>query len=254
MLSATNNTFKSKESPTTAKMPSRSAARVAILTDIHGNVEALEAVLTDAAQHAPDLILFGGDLVMNGPRPAETLARVIAMNMPAVIGNTDDEVLNGEDIVGAWTQRRLSSDQLAYLRWLPLRQRITPPGMTSPQHDLLIVHSTPRSFNDVLILTPEPIGTIFTEATPLEEAAAMLDGAAADLITYGHIHYFSEAVISGQRVMSIGAVGFPFDGDTRAAYAIAQWDGAQWLVEQHRVTYDHEGVIRDLAASDIPFP
>jgi diadenosine tetraphosphatase ApaH/serine/threonine PP2A family protein phosphatase len=51
----------------------------------------------------------------------------------------------------------------------------------------------------------------------------MLQGVQAGLIIYGHIHYVSEGVIDGQRIMSIGSVGFPFDGDQRAAYSIAEW-------------------------------
>jgi diadenosine tetraphosphatase ApaH/serine/threonine PP2A family protein phosphatase len=81
----------------------------------------------------------------------------------------------------------------------------------------------------------------------------MLEGARADLIIYGHIHYVSEGVINGQRIMSIGSVGFPFDGDQRAAYAIARWTGVRWEVEHRRVVYQYRQVIKDIERSTIPF-
>ncbi|MBX3063293.1 MAG: metallophosphoesterase family protein [Anaerolineae bacterium] len=230
------------------------ASRIAILTDIHGNDDALIAVLKDAARHDPELYVFGGDLAVNGPRPAEALARIIEMRMPSVMGNMDDLLIRGGDIVGDWTERQLSADQIDYLRALPFSQRITPPNGESPHNDLLIVHSTPRSPYDVLILEVEPLGTSFTQTTPAAEAIPMLNGERADLITYGHIHYASSGVIGGQRILSVGSVGFPFDGDQRAAYAIAQWDGQRWQVTHHRVAYDYERVIQQIEGCGMPYP
>ena len=229
------------------------ASRIAILADIHGNVDALDAVLADAATQGPDGYVFAGDLVMNGPRPAETLDRMSELNAPAVIGNTDQEVLAGSDPVGRWTAERIGEHGCAYLRSLPLAQRITPSAGSSPGDDLMIVHSTPRSCWDLLILTPHPLGISFTEATPPDEAAQMLGDVQASLIVYGHIHYASAGVIAGQRVMSIGAVGYPLDGDRRAAYAIAEWHGQAWSITHRRVAYDYERVAQIIERSDQPF-
>lgn len=233
-------------------MPAHSASRAAILADIHGNADALEAVLSDAAQQSPDIYVLAGDLAMNGPRPAETLARLMALNAPGVMGNMDNEILVGDDPGTLWTKQQLSEAAIAYLAALPISQRITPSDGHSPETDLLIVHSTPRSYEEVLILDTSNPGTNFTEVTPIEEAVQMLAGVRANLMVYGHIHYRSEAVIGQQRVMSIGSVGFPFDGDPRAAYGLAHWNGQNWSVEQRRVVYDYERVARQIEQSGKP--
>lgn len=228
--------------------------RVAVLADIHGNLEALMAVLDDLNRQPHDRVVFAGDLVMNGPRPAETVDCIMSLKAPGVIGNTDRDVILAEDLVAAWTSRQMGPERVISLRSLPLSQRIPPPGCLSVGDDLLVVHSTPRSYDDLLILTPEPYGTIFTQSTPLEDAMAMIRGVQAGLITYGHIHYFSEGRVGEQRVMSIGSVGFPFDGDRRAAYAIAHWDGSKWELEPRRVSYDYEKAAIQIEKADIPFP
>lgn len=228
------------------------ASRVAILADIHGNLAALEAALADAASQQPDLYIFAGDLVMNAPEPAATLARIRRMRAPAVIGNTDLDVLENLDPVGRWARRQLDTDALAYIQALPLECRITPSHGQSPGDDLLVVHATPRNCYDVL-LTSLGSGTSFTRTTPEAEAIAMLNDAQANLIVYGHIHYASAGTIGGQRVASVGAVGFPLDRDHRAAYAIAQWDGAGWALEHRRVAYDYEAVAQALERSGHPF-
>jgi protein phosphatase len=216
-------------------------------------LDALDAVLADAATQGLDGYVFAGDLVMNGPRPAETLDRIIDLHASGVIGNTDEEVLADRDPVGQWTAERIGADGCAFLRSLPLAQRITFSAGSSPRDDLLIVHSTPRSCWDLLILAPHPLGTTFTQTTPPDEAAQMLGEARANLIVYGHIHYVSEGIISGQRAISIGSVGYPFDGDRRAAYAIAEWNGQTWSIAHRRVAYDYERVARMIEQSDQPY-
>lgn len=227
---------------------------VAILTDIHGNAAALEAVLKDARRHAPDGYVFGGDLVANGPHPREALTLISSLRQPAIMGNMDEAILNADNPVTDWASQQIGPDGIDYLRNLPFSHRITPPGGSSPQDDLLVVHSTPRDFNDLLILAIPQVGTNFTRLTPADEAEAMLAEAKSRQIVYGHIHYFSEGIICGQRVMSIGSAGFPFDGDVRAAYALARWNSKDWQVSPVRVSYDHERVARDIEHSGQPIP
>jgi len=227
--------------------------RVAVLADIHGNRDALDVVLADVHHQSPHHIICAGDLVMNGPHPLDALTRIANLNIPGVLGNTDDEVIKGDDSVATWTQHAIGRDGVAYLQTLLPSYRLTPPQATSPQHDLLIVHSTPRSCYDLLILEPHPLGTNFTEPTPYADAVEMLAGTRAGLIVYGHIHYVSDGVIDGQRIMSIGSVGFPFDGDQCAAYAIAHWDGINWQIEHRRIAYNYEHVAANIEHSTIPF-
>ena len=81
----------------------------------------------------------------------------------------------------------------------------------------------------------------------------LIGDARANLILYGHIHYASSGTVHGQRLASIGATGFPFDRDQRAAYAIVTWDGTAWRVAHRRVDYDVQAVIDDLHDSGAPF-
>jgi diadenosine tetraphosphatase ApaH/serine/threonine PP2A family protein phosphatase len=81
----------------------------------------------------------------------------------------------------------------------------------------------------------------------------LIGDARANLILYGHIHYASSGTVHGQRLTSIGATGFPFDRDQRAAYALVTWDGSEWRVTHRRVAYDVQAAIAEARASGAPF-
>lgn len=105
----------------------RDTFRAAILANIHGNRDALEAVLADIRLQSPDQFVFAGDVVMNGPHPYETLSRIAQLGFPGVLGNTDDEVIKGDDPVAAWTGHLIGQDGIAYLQALVPAYRVTPP-------------------------------------------------------------------------------------------------------------------------------
>ena len=223
---------------------------VAVLSDIHGNLAALDAVLADLAAQPHDATVIAGDLAVNGPYPAEVLARVRALGVPVIHGNTDRFLVEADDDpVVRWTREQLREDDLAYLAALPFEHRITPPGGVSPADDLLIVHATPTDVNAILFTERSPGGTA---PTPPPLASALLGEARANLILYGHIHYASSGTIRGQRLASIGAVGFPFDDDRRAAYALVSWAGRAWRVAHRRVAHDHLAVIAALRQVGVP--
>jgi predicted phosphodiesterase len=226
---------------------------VAVLSDMHGNAAALEAVLADLAAQPHDAMVFAGDLIMNGPRPAETLAAVRALGVPTVHGNTEPMITdrNNDDPVARWVRERLTDDDLAYLAALPFSHRITPPGGTSPEDDLLIVHATPTDVDAALFTQVPPGQEAIVTLTPEDRAVALLGGARANLILHGHIHVFTSGTVREQRVASIGSVGYPADGDHRAAYALVTWDGREWRVAPRRVPYDYQSVIAEYADLDI---
>ncbi len=231
---------------------------VAVLSDIHGNLTGFEAVLADLATQRHDAFVIAGDLILNGPRPAESLARVREQNVPTIYGNTERFFVDpaspfANDPGVHWVRERIGADGLAYLASLPFEHRITPPGGRSPEDDLLIVHATPTDVDAVLATELPPQGSTYLKVTPEDEAVALIGGARADVILYGHIHYASAGTVRGQRVASIGAAGFPFDGDHRAAYALVMWDGAHWRVTHRRVAYEYEAVIAALEQSGAPF-
>jgi len=230
---------------------------VAVLSDIHGNVAALDAVLADLIAQPHEETVIAGDLAFLGPRPAESIARVREMNVPTIYGNSDRYLSHGnphfsrEDWL-EWTRERIGPDDLQYLAGLPFDHYIVPPDGRQPEDNLLIVHASPTDVEAAVITETNPTAPTIT-LTPEADAARMIGDARADLILYGHIHYASAGTVGGQRVASIGAVGFPFDGDPRAAYALVTWDGTHWAVTHRRVAYDYEAVARDAEQSGAPF-
>ncbi len=226
---------------------------VAVIADIHGNVAALNAVLEDLQSQPYDRLVVAGDLVLSGPRPVESLGAIRNLGAPTIYGNTDllvfDEQVSEERL--DWVREKLGTDGLSYLKGLPFEYRITPPGGQSPEDDLLIVHATPTDVTGVLVLQPVPFS--LRTVTPEEEARTLLGDAKANLIVAGHLHYASYGVPCGQRYSIIDSVGFPFDGDHQVGYARVWWDGQEWLVENHRLSYDYHKVVEDVRCCGAPF-
>lgn len=203
-----------------------------MLNDIHGNLPALEAVLDEARAARVDRVVVGGD-VLPGPMPHETIARLLALDIPVqfIHGNGDRVVraqMNGQepaevpeqfrDII-RWTAAQLSrEDEQLIGRWPPtLRVRIPELG------DVLFCHATPR--NDV---------EIFTRLTPEERLRPIFDAVDAPLVVCGHTHMQFDRTVGKTRVVNAGSVGMPF-----------QDPGAYWLllgpaVQLRRTAYDLE--------------
>lgn len=237
-----------------ARHPQDKPFTVAILADIHGNLSALEAVLADLAKEPYDQLVLAGDLVMNGPHPAETLACLRALQVPTLFGETDRAVVEAgrENALARWTAEQIGAAGIAYLETLSFSQSILPPQNASPEADLLIVHATPTNVAAFLILQPNFLDTRCATPTSETEALAMLGETRAGLIIHGHVHYASAGFVGEQQVLSIGAVGFPFDGNPQAAYALATWEDHRWKVIHRRVSYDHERVIAAVKRSGQP--
>ncbi len=225
--------------------------RVAIFSDVHGNIAALEAVLADIRARGPfDRILNGGDFAFGGPRPREAVERLVETGYPGVIGNTDEMVAASPEgavgAVAAWARTRLTPEQVDWLRALPRSQRVEPAsyeggGGTAGGPPLVLVHATPWSTTDII----EPASPDATVARAFEQAGSRV-------LVYGHIHraYIREA--AGGLIVNTGSVGFPFDGDPRPAWAILTLDRGRWRAEIVRTEYDREAAAHDLLTSDHP--
>lgn len=225
---------------------------VAVLADIHGNLAAFEAALADLVKQEYDVLVLAGDMLMIGPQPSEVLELVRDLRVPTIYGNTERDVVDAgkEPSIERWTADQIGKEGIEYLDDLPFAHFETPDGAV-PGTDLLIVHATPLSVFDTLILETHPLRPNL-HVTPEAEAEMMVGDTQADLIVYGHIHYPSSGQVKGQRLASIGAVGLPFDGDRRAAYALVRWDGSHWQITHHRVEYDFERTIDALKRSGQP--
>src|SRR6266581_3708134 len=128
--------------------------RIAIISDIHGNQLALEAVLQDLErQPAIDQLVVAGDLCLNGPCPREVLETVRGLHCPVLQGNVDEEVVTQAPDKGekkrntaAWTREQIGQEGIDYLSSLPHSHRI----VNSHGNDLLIVHANPLNLEDAI--------------------------------------------------------------------------------------------------------
>jgi predicted phosphodiesterase len=197
---------------------------LALLYDIHGNLPALEAVLDDLSGRDVDRYLLGGDMAPFGAWPAETVARLRALDDAVWIrGNTERwlvERLPDDEPMAAAVQacRDDLGDELAdELGALPENARIDAATMAW--------HGSPVS--DMRSFMPEPA----------EDEAELLEGVTDGRLVFGHTHlqFQRPAMREGIELLNPGSVGIPLDGDHRAAYGLLAPDGS---VELHRVEYD----------------
>jgi len=222
--------------------------RIAIVSDIHGNLAALEAVIADLRTQAPDLVLQGGDLPYGGCHAAEVMDRVAELGWPGVIGNTDEVLWNTDGLkrlmaeaprlgplltiieqCAAATEVLIGEARLKQLQKLP---------MEIWQGDLVLLHASPSD------LWKSPMDPSDSEA--LEKVYSPLG---ARIVVYGHIHRPFIKELSSFTVCNSGSVGMPYDGDPRASYLLLT-DGRQ---EIRRVEYDIEREIKHLLASAYPY-
>jgi diadenosine tetraphosphatase ApaH/serine/threonine PP2A family protein phosphatase len=196
-----------------------------LIYDVHGNLEALEAVLTDAHEVGVGRFLLGGDYALFGPRPAETVERLRALDAQMIRGNGErwtehvHEAPENHVVRGAIEDCRaqLGDRLVAELGALP--EWVLRDGVR-------FCHASPIS--DVRSFLPEP--------GPDDEE--MLGDHDEWLLVFGHTHLpFERPGPRGVRLVNPGSVGMPFDGDPRAAWAILHDDRR---VERRRVAYNHQ--------------
>jgi len=221
--------------------------RIAIVSDIHDNLTAFEAVLADLRESSPDLVLHGGDLVTGGSSPVEVLDRVRDLGWEGVFGNTDEAVARPETLdafaaqsaapasvwdavreMTAFTREALGEDRIAWLGALP-RLLIHPP--------IAVVHASPASaWHSPLAGAKD--AEFDSTYRPLGQPVAV----------YGHIHQSFVNRLAGLTVINAGSISQSFDGDPRAAYLLVV-DGKPTI---RRVEYDLEREIAAMTAVGLP--
>jgi putative phosphoesterase len=222
--------------------------RVAILSDIHGNLTALDAVVADIKRQAPDRVVHGGDLVLMGAEPAQVVDRIRELGWRGVLGNTDELLWRGDEQprqealapklreqlrlmfqdYGPATRELLGEERIAWLRALPLEARVD---------DLAVVHAAPGDLWRAPMPTVED-GELALAYRPLEAATAV----------YGHIHRPFVRPLDEMTVANSGSVGIPWDGDPRASYLLID-EGVPRLI---RVAYDLEHETAIMRTSGYP--
>jgi len=230
--------------------------RVAVIADIHGNLIALDAVLTDLEDMRADRVVCLGDVAATGPQPRETVVRLRALGCPVVMGNTDaasfrpirlspmDEEGRRFAEIDEWCATQLTPEDLAYMRAFQ-------PTLTMPLgHDatLLCFHGSPRSNTEGIVAT-----------TPDTALVRMLTGYDATVLARGHTH---APFIRGYRealLLNPGSVGLPYEltrEGTRnppwAEYSIVEWRAGSINVELRRAPIDVDMVVRAALQSGMP--
>ena len=217
--------------------------RIAIISDIHGNRTAFEAVLADLRDMAPDLILHGGDLADTGSSPVDIVDHIRDLGWRGVVGNTDEMLFNPTSLdqaataspmldalreMAAATRDAVGEERLAWLRKLPEVQI---------QNPVVLLHASPES----------------TWRSPMPEASdaelqQVYQRLGQSVAVYGHVHRPFIRTLPTMVVANTGSVGLSYDGDRRAAYLLV--DDDQPTIR--RVEYDLDRERRALADSGLP--
>ena len=209
--------------------------RVAAISDIHGNLPALEAVLAEIDAEGIDEILVVGDTA-HGPWPAEVVDLLVERDVRAVHGNADREVIDRSDRygpLGPWSADRLGDSRIQVVRGWPLTIEITVDGLGR----VLACHSTPES--------DEPI---YTRITPDADLATIFGSVDADVVVCGHTHMqYDRTLGSGLRIVNPGSVGMPYESEPGAYWAVLGPD-----VEFRRTEYDVEAAVAAIEVMRVP--
>ena len=225
--------------------------RIALFSDVHGNLPALEATLADLRAQNPERIYCLGDLVGYAPFPNEVTERIRHEQFPTIMGNYDDGVGFEREECGCayrepldrelgqqsleWTKTHTTAENKAFLRTLVPQIRFDADGKR-----ILLVHGSPRRMNEYLF-----------EDRPLSSFQRLAHSSNADVIVFGHTHVPYTKDVDGVLFVNVGSVGKPKDGDPRACYALLDLTSDP-PVAFRRVNYDVQATADAIRRSELP--
>src|SRR5919106_479100 len=226
--------------------------RVAVITDIHSNLAALEAALARIDTDGIDDVYCGGDLVGYGPRPNDVCSLISERGIPTIYGNYDWAIARDEEdcrcayvtqhdreigqLSVDWTLRHTDRISKAFMHDLPFDLRFELGGKR-----VRLVHGSPRKVNEYLF-EEKPARTF-------ERIAALAD---CDVLVFGHTHKPWRHEYGGVLFVNCGSVGKPKDGDPRASFAVLGEGEGGLEVTIERVAYDALAVAREMRAVGLP--
>jgi len=245
--------------------------KIALLSDIHANLPALEACLADIDQRRPDAVFCLGDLVGYNIWSNEVIGEIRRRGIPTIAGNydygigrniddcgcaykTDEEKEMGKVSI-SYTNSIVNADERAYLKTLPSHIRVDY-ELDKSRVSLLLVHGSPRKINEYLF-----------EDRDEKSMVRIMEGAQADIMCFGHTHKPYHRILNSgtdsephfRHAINIGSVGKPKDGDPRGCYAmltinedLSVKDKDALQVEFVRFVYDVEKAARAVEESILP--
>ena len=232
------------------------AKRLAIFSDIHANLPAMEVVAEHIRQGNYDGVYCLGDLGGYASQPNETQDLVQALGCPTILGNYDEGVgferescgcnyvkpfdIQMSDISFFWTREHTSDTHKAWLRELPRQLRVKVGDL-----DVLLCHGSPSSTTEYLFETR-------SDAYLSKFTIGGVGDAQADVIVFGHTHVPFHRELQGVHFVNTGSVGRPKDGDPRAGCCVLTIDGDQVTAEQIRLEYDVETACARLIQAGLP--
>jgi predicted phosphodiesterase len=235
--------------------------RYALISDIHANLPALDAVLDHIATRGHvDAVHHLGDLVGYAPWPNEVVQRIAQQRIAGVSGNYDSTVAHGYKHCGCrsenprqeelahesfeWTRGAVTDASKRLLAALPFRLDLKPAGGHAAGPTVTLVHATP--VNNLVYVTEDRPDAFLAR---LALQAGLTGG---DVICFGHTHKPWHRVVDGVHFINTGSVGRPKDGDWRAGYVVLDMGGEAPEVEFVRVEYDLEEAMRGIRESELP--
>jgi putative phosphoesterase len=209
--------------------------KIAVLSDIHGNLIALNAVLSDINKLGINKFIIAGDHIIDCPHHNEVLEKVRNLNGYVIKGNREKYILNyhkgmhkewikhKQMEATVWTYNTMDEDNLKYIDQLPEQLNISLPQMDS----IRIVHGSPFDISEPLFPDKHP-----------ERIESVLKGIKEPVLICGHTHESWSKVVHNKLIVNPGSIGVPFNKNKCAEYAILTWEDNQWIVSHHQVKYD----------------
>lgn len=227
--------------------------RIAVLADIHGNLQALEAVLADLENDLPlDGILVAGDII-TGPGQQQVLQRLVELGAVMIQGNNEKRIARMDAgtippyfftakqfSLMRWAYEHLDSNQRALICNLPEQTVFHLPGADS----ILMAHGSPRDNNELVL--PERCLSFYRKYFELNTPPSpnqmdeLFELVKEPVLIVGHTHLSWQERRGDQLLMDPGAVNFPLNGWIGAQYALLSWDGNNWMPEFRAIPYDIE--------------
>lgn len=207
--------------------------RAAIISDVHGNAYALEAVLQEIQQASPDLVVNLGDQVEGAANPAYAAELQAALNAVEVRGNNEEKLWPGgrrtalSQEFGAWLAAQIPSATLERLAALPL---------TARADDILMCHGTPESAWDSLLWVWDSGG--FYRSRDPRELRQLVEPLGAAVVLCGHTHRPGATRVGDTLVVNCGSVSDQADGDPRARWTLIERKQGHWNADFRATSYD----------------